>query len=64
MEFSKIAEKTLEYTKANEMNAHAARFPEVYRSPSISLSKKLRGFQINCTKDLVVSNGKKLLWSI
>lgn len=54
MEFSNIAEKTVEYTNANEMKAHAARFPEVYRSPSINLSRKLSGFQINC-KVLVVS---------
>lgn len=44
-----MAENTVEYTKAKEIKAQAARFPEVYRSPSISLSRKLRGFQINCT---------------
>lgn len=55
MEFSNIAEKTVEYTNANEMKAHAARLPEVYRSPSINLSKKSRGFQINYIDVLVVS---------
>jgi hypothetical protein len=49
MEFSNMAENTVEYTKAKEIKAQAARFPEVYRSPSIGLSRKLRGFQINCT---------------
>lgn len=42
-----MAEKTVEYTNASEMNAQAARLPGVYLSPSISLSKNVRGFHIS-----------------
>ena len=47
IEFSKIAEKTVEYTNAREIKAQAVRLPEVYRSPSISLSKNCSGFQMS-----------------
>lgn len=47
IEFSKMAEKTVEYTNAREIKAQAVRLPEVYRSPSINLSKNCSGFQMS-----------------
>ena len=53
IEFSKMAEKTVEYTKAREMKAQPARLAGVYRSPSINMSSVVNGFQIICTAMLV-----------